>query len=141
MSKSRSSNRGQWQGNTRWRQGWSGAGKGCDDSSASVSPLQNPEQLSDERVATALCTMQDHVQQVTVMTHRRCRQNALRAHSLEKKEIRLTGAMEALTSARSPGRREVHPWPKEQRGSRGRDNSHECLAGHLWKGRRAREAR
>ena len=89
-------------GNTQWRQGWSGACKGWDDSSASVSPLQNPEQLSDERVATALCTMQDHVQQVTVMTHRRCRQNALRAHSLKKKKkIRLTGAMEALTSARA----------------------------------------
>ena len=52
-------------------QGWKGAGKGWDDSSATVPPLQNPEQVSDDRVANAQHMMQDHFQQTTVISQRR----------------------------------------------------------------------
>ena len=47
VTKSGSTSRGPWQGRTRWKQGWSGAGKGWDDSLATVAPAQNPEQIFD----------------------------------------------------------------------------------------------
>ena len=60
-----------WQGSTRWKQGWSGSWKGWDDSSVTVSPVQNSEQISDESITTALHTLQDHLQQTTVISQRR----------------------------------------------------------------------
>ena len=60
MNKSSSLSHVQWQGSARWKQGWSGAWKGWDDS-----------QISDERVTMALHTMQDHLQQTTVIAQRR----------------------------------------------------------------------
>ena len=47
-----------------------GAWKGWDDSSATASPTQNPEQVSRERVTNALY-MTHHLQQTTVISHRR----------------------------------------------------------------------
>ena len=55
----------------RWKQGWSSAWKGWDDSSATASLAQNPEQVSDERVTNALHMLQDLLQQTTVISHRR----------------------------------------------------------------------
>ena len=82
VSKSSSSSHVPWQGSTRW-QGWSGAWKGWDDSSATVSPVQNPEQISDERATTVLHTMQDRLQQTTVIAQRRS-QNMISEQSMEK---------------------------------------------------------
>ena len=48
MSKSRSSSHGPWQGTAQWKHGCYGAWKGWDDSSATVAPAQNREQVSDE---------------------------------------------------------------------------------------------
>ena len=101
MSKSGSTSHGPWQGSARWKQGWSGARKGWDDSSATVAPAQNPEQISDERVTMALHTMQDRQQQTTVIDplalYRKCFPNNLR---LKAKGDAVYEAMKALTQAR-----------------------------------------
>ena len=102
-----------------------GVAHGCmeawNDSSTTVSPVQNPEQTTDERGSTALQTMQDHLQQVTVMTQRRF-QTIRSEHTVSKnKEDAAFEAMEDVTAARTPRRCEVHQRPKVQRSSRGRD--------------------
>ena len=72
---------GPWQGNSGWEPGWSGAWKGWDDSSATVAPVQNLEEISDER---ALHTMHD-LKQTTVITQRRS-QKMLSEQSTSKKQ-------------------------------------------------------
>ena len=85
MSNSSSSSHARWQGAVRWKQGWSSAWKGWDDSSATASPAQNPEQGSDERVTNAL--------QTTVISPQALTLNAFRASCIKD-------AMEAATQAR-----------------------------------------
>ena len=87
------------QGSTLWKQGRSGAWNGWDDSSATVSPVQNPEQISDERVTTALHTMQEYLQQTIVIAKRRW-QNVSSKHTVSKtKDDAAYEAMEAFTTA------------------------------------------
>ena len=67
-----------------------------DGSSATVSPVQNPEQISGGRVTTTLHTVQDHLQQTTVMTQRRS--SKMRSeHTVSK--TKGDPAYEALTAA------------------------------------------
>ena len=76
---------------------------------AGTAPQQNPEQMSDERVMTALHTMQDHLQQTTVMTQRRSRQMRPEHTVPKSKGDAAYDAMKAFhSSAATPGRCEVH---------------------------------
>ena len=79
---------GPWQGNSGWKQGWSGAWKGWDDSSATI---------SDERI---LHTMQDHLQQTTVITKRRPQKMLSKQSTSKTKDDAASEAMEALTQER-----------------------------------------
>ena len=47
-----------------------GAWRDWDDSSTTASTAQNPDQAPDERATNALHTMQDHLQQTTVISQR-----------------------------------------------------------------------
>ena len=76
--------RGRWQGNSGWKQSWSGAWKGWDDS-------------SDERI---LHTMQDHLQQTTVITKRRPQKMLSKQSTSKTKDDAASEAMEALTQER-----------------------------------------
>ena len=67
------------------KRGWSGAWKGLDDSPATVAPVQNPEQISDGHVTTALHAMQDHLQQTTVIVPRRSREMPFEQAAPKKK--------------------------------------------------------
>ena len=93
MSNISSPSHARWQGAVRWKQGWSSAWKGWDDSSATASPAQNPEQVSDERVANDMHVMQDRLQQTTVISPQALTENAFRASCIKD-------AMEAATQAR-----------------------------------------
>ena len=89
MSSSSSSSHAQWQGATRWKQGWSEAWKRW-DVSMDTAPSAS-EQISDERVTNALHIMRDHLQQTTVISQR-CAQKMLCDAAHEE--------MEAATEAR-----------------------------------------
>ena len=95
-----------------------------DGSSATVSPVQNPEQISGGRVTTTLHTMQDHLQQTTVMTQRRS--SKMRSEHTVSKTKGESGLRGPHRSARTPGRCEVHLRPKVQPEGRGRDELHKC---------------
>ena len=98
MSNSISCSHAQWQGTTRWKQGWSSAWKGWDDSSATAPPTS--EQVSDELVATALHMMQDHLQQSTVISHRRSQKTLSEQSATRTKGNIACEAMEAAAQAR-----------------------------------------
>ena len=100
MSTSSSSSHAQWQGSARWKQGWSGARKGWDDSSATTSPVQNPEQISDERVTTAMHTMQDHLQQTTSLSQRHSQRTLSEQFSSRTNGDAAHEATEAVAQAR-----------------------------------------
>ena len=132
MSKSSSSSHVPWQDSTRLEQGWSGSWKGWNDSSATVSPVQNPEQIFDERVTTALHTMQDHLQQTTVIAQRRS-QNLLSERSTSKaKGNAAREAREALTQARERQEEARRLYEQKCEGGRrrGRDNVQRHHQGH-----------
>ena len=100
MINSSSSSHAQWQGTTRWKQGWSNAWKGWDDSSATASPTHNPEHVSDERFTTALHMMLDHLQQTTVISQRRSQKTLTEQTASRTKGNAAYEAMEAATQAR-----------------------------------------
>ena len=120
-----------------------------DDSSAAVSPAQNPEQTSDERLTTAvhqlheqisdervakdLPAVQDHRQQTTVVAQRRTQK--MLSHTVSRtKADAAHEAVDPQFRARTPGRCEAHPRTEVQRGSRGPDKLHERHTGRRWKG-------
>ena len=62
--------------------------------------MQNPEQKPDERVTTALHTMQDHLQQTTVITQWRSQKMLSEQSESETQGDDAYEAMEAFTQAR-----------------------------------------
>ena len=94
MSNSGSSSHAQWQGTTRWKQGWNDAWKGWDDSAIAAPCTSEP--IPDKRVTNALHMMQDHLQQTMVISQRR---SPSKPHQRQKSNA-AHEAMEAATQAR-----------------------------------------
>ena len=99
MSNSNSSSHAQWQGTTRWKQGWNKAWKGWEDSTTTESAAS--ELIPDERVMNALHKMQDYLQQAMVISQRRSQKTCTeQATSRTNGHAAFSEAMEAATQAR-----------------------------------------
>ena len=96
-----------------------------------VSPVQNPEQISDECATTALHTMQDRLQQTTVIAQRRSQNMLYEQSASKKKAMQPTRPPEALTQARERQEESEAPLRAEVRGGRrGRENVQRHHQGH-----------